>query len=618
MRIERLVIKDFNTIGEAAIDLGALPSVVMIAGRLKDAGASSNGAGKSTILDAMTWCLFGKELRDRASGSMVRDGAPSCHVEVTFRREDDTLVKISRHRKKSGGVEVEIDGKRSSTASGGQEKIEQLIGFTFDLFTKTVVFGGDFNSFCRMTAAARTELLEEMLGVRHYLHAADTARESAKVLDEKVEAIAEAKRRAAEAIESARREFLEAAGAAGRIDDQRERERAELVRSIASLNMRIDREVERLNAARDAAASVERAHAKAVEDWAAQGDGWRSAVAEAEKAQTKAEKEAAAVQGELRTAERELRDAEDQDKSRVCRACGRPIDAHAKPVNLKPYRERIEELRGIYAKRQEHADKQARSLAKARAQADEHAASRPAPPDTVRTADDLRVKIARMDGELDALYRRVRDLDRDGDDSAERAMEQRWQEFLTAREEHRSAKDRRAKFERELAIAKYWAHGFGRDGIPSVLLEATAPALNAIAKPIADILTDGAYSIKFETVVKGSRSDFRVNVSNVQGGRSYDDLSKGERVRADLCVLFAIRQLMLDSASLKCDQLFLDELLDGLDEQGVEYAARLIRSRHVAKQTVFISHADGLKEAADAVVLVTKRGGVSTVKVVNP
>lgn len=56
------------------------------------------------------------------------------------------------------------------------------------------------------------------------------------------------------------------------------------------------------------------------------------------------------------------------------------------------------------------------------------------------------------------------------------------------------------------------------------------------------------------------------------------------------------------------------ELFDGMDEQGMEYAARLLRSKKLAKQIVFISHHHVLQDAADAMIVIEKKNGVARIR----
>lgn len=616
MRVRRLSITDFNTIGEAEIDFDALPSLVMIAGRVRSAGASSNGAGKSSILDALTWGLFGEELRDRAKGKVVRKGQPSCHVKVVLGLDSGKDMTVERHRKRSGATEVVLDGKRVSTASGGQEEVERRLGFNYDLFTRTVVFGGSLSAFCRLQPAERTRLLEELLGINYYLEASDAAKERLREVEERVQRFHEKHEARRQRRVELRNDMIGGFTDAGGRDLKVHRELSRLTGEAAQLVLRIEALSFRLGQANLAAGEEREKHKQAVKEWRSKVDEAQKYLQQSVEVRGRLQATLATAQSELAAAKRELKMMQDRDVTRVCPACKRPFDGgKGKPPDLTPFTERIVELSKIVDKRQEavaKAEGEVKVRQKLVRDLQEH---EPQPPKQTSDAQTYLTKLHEAEGELAAVQRRIEEVE--ADDSADEPLAaaiRAWNKLRELREKGDKDEEQRAALEREADMLRFWQSGMGRDGIPSMLLEATAPALNKAIKPLADILTDGAYTFKFGLHQRGQRSDFRVDVSNVEGGDSYDDLSKGELTRVDLCVLFAIRQLMMDRAAIKFDQVFIDELLDGLDETGMEYAARLLRSQRLAKQTVYISHADALKDAADGVITVVKKGGVSRIK----
>ena len=64
MKINRVEIENFLSVQKATIDFDKLSNLVLVKGRNKDVKPeSSNGAGKSTIIEAVVFALFGKTLR---------------------------------------------------------------------------------------------------------------------------------------------------------------------------------------------------------------------------------------------------------------------------------------------------------------------------------------------------------------------------------------------------------------------------------------------------------------------------------------------------------------------------------------------------------------------------
>ena len=63
MLIKEVYVQNFMSFQEARLDLTNYEGITLIEGRSDSSVRSSNGSGKSAILDAITWCLFGKLLR---------------------------------------------------------------------------------------------------------------------------------------------------------------------------------------------------------------------------------------------------------------------------------------------------------------------------------------------------------------------------------------------------------------------------------------------------------------------------------------------------------------------------------------------------------------------------
>ena len=60
-----------------------------------------NGHGKSALLDAITWCLWG-EARGKTQDDLISYGADECRVELEFLARD-TSYRVIRSRSRAGG-----------------------------------------------------------------------------------------------------------------------------------------------------------------------------------------------------------------------------------------------------------------------------------------------------------------------------------------------------------------------------------------------------------------------------------------------------------------------------------------------------------------------------------
>lgn len=77
-------------------------------------------------------------------------------------------------------------------------------------------------------------------------------------------------------------------------------------------------------------------------------------------------------------------------------------------------------------------------------------------------------------------------------------------------------------------------------------------------------------------------------------GRSYENLSSGERQRLDLAIQFSLRDMMIQTTGFSCNILVLDESFDGLDDVGCSNLINLVTSKFEDLSSIFIitHHAD--------------------------
>lgn len=114
---------------------------------------------------------------------------------------------------------------------------------------------------------------------------------------------------------------------------------------------------------------------------------------------------------------------------------------------------------------------------------------------------------------------------------------------------------------------------------------------------------------KIEISLKGNRIVILLN------GRAYENLSGGERQRVDLSVQFALRDLLSTSIGFSCNILVLDEAFDSLDSRGSESLINLVVSEFNEVNSVFtITHHTDISIPYDRVLSVSKNSeGISEV-----
>ncbi len=146
-----------------------------------------NGAGKSSILDAITWALFGKS-RSKSDDDLVNrlaileDG--TCEVQYIFDLEGSTYRVIRRKRHgKTQVLELQMntgDGQwkplSESKVRETQAAIETLLRMNYDTFTNaSFLLQGKADEFTTKTPNRRKEILADLLGVSQWDRYKETA-----------------------------------------------------------------------------------------------------------------------------------------------------------------------------------------------------------------------------------------------------------------------------------------------------------------------------------------------------------------------------------------------------------------------------------------------------------
>jgi exonuclease SbcC len=141
---------------------------------------------------------------------------------------------------------------------------------------------------------------------------------------------------------------------------------------------------------------------------------------------------------------------------------------------------------------------------------------------------------------------------------------------------------------------------FSRKGIPSVVVASQMPAINAeIAKILSGIVE---FTVELEI---DDESDSMEVYLNYGDSRRIVELGSGmEKMISSI----AIRVALINISSLpKTDMFIIDEGFGALDDAGVEACNRLLSSlKKYFKTIIVITHVDGVKDAADTIIEITK------------
>lgn len=136
------------------------------------------GAGKSSLIDAMIFALYGRipRLGGRAVAPVITAGSDRTRVAFDFEVNGAsyTASRVAERTKTGATVrEARLEGEGGSPLASGADEVtravEELTRLRFDDFTKTVVLPqGEFARFLNAGSGERRELLRDLLGLAVY------------------------------------------------------------------------------------------------------------------------------------------------------------------------------------------------------------------------------------------------------------------------------------------------------------------------------------------------------------------------------------------------------------------------------------------------------------------
>ena len=152
--------KNFQSWSDLSFDIQ--DGVTLIDGYNHD-DETSEGSGKSAILNAMCWCLYGKLPKEAKIDEVIKEGEKNCIVEVFINHH--LIDRIYRSRGPNDLAIVDINQKsiKGKDSRETQKIIEDIIGMSFDAFCQTVYFAQNFNKkFVTSTQEDRGKILSEI------------------------------------------------------------------------------------------------------------------------------------------------------------------------------------------------------------------------------------------------------------------------------------------------------------------------------------------------------------------------------------------------------------------------------------------------------------------------
>lgn len=632
MKFGDVVVHNFLTIRHAKVNLTDKGLHLIQGMNEDDSSASSNGAGKSSLVDAICWCLFALTAREVKGDAVVNLAAKKdTSVSVTV-HHGATTYQINRYRKHAtyknqlvfgvvvGGVFSDMS---KGTDAETQKLLERTLGYTYDLFKAAIYAGQEaLPDLPKMKDKELKVLIEEAAGVQRIEAAYEaakqkrlTAQKSFEVLsaksDEQIrqvkafdERLVEAKAKH-EAFEASRGDSLKTVmdrlNVAKKAFDDATVTATEATEAKAIVKVRVD------------AIAVEIGKHKVLQDAATAAD--RIVVATEKAIDVSLLKR---LKQDIEHWETRIANAETEVK-KPCRECGTVLSTMSVEDFIAHAEKHAEKARDAYQAQREIATKQAAEL---KLRMLEAKAAREAVPDVsalIRERDSLLAEIATFDADIRALAIKSRDLEDakaavkltevmpNPHEESCKGLEKSLAE--TADLAHKTAKELE-DCKRRLEVADAVVKVFGPAGVRAQILDTVTPFLNERTADYLSALSDGEIQAVWTTLTKSASGDYKekfsLDVTHAKGGDSFLALSGGEKRKVRIATALALQDLVASRATHPVDLWIGDEIDDALDPAGLERLMTILERKARERGTVLvISHSD-LRDWIDNVTIVRK------------
>ena len=178
------------SLGNFELDFSKLENqCVLFLGRNKDDSLSvSNGSGKSAILEALYWTIFGKTNRKlRYTDEIINLQTDSCQGKLIFSLNGKSYTVI-RNKKKNDSTVLKIFEENKELLENADSKskqsfLEKIVGFNPITFSTSIMFHQDFIAFPDLLPSERANILTEIGFLDNYVKAVIVTKNQVKDYD---------------------------------------------------------------------------------------------------------------------------------------------------------------------------------------------------------------------------------------------------------------------------------------------------------------------------------------------------------------------------------------------------------------------------------------------------
>jgi len=557
-----------------------------------------NGAGKSSLLDAILWALYGIcRVPGQADAVIPPGGRARVRVQMHHRGQTWAIVRTrerGRTGRTRGGVQLQREvapGRWTLVSSGGleegQDLIGQVLGIPADTWLASVWAGqGDASRFCAAAPAQRRQLLVDMVASRwEPVHqqvgqVLEQTRRELGQLDAQIRQLQDL----AQDPDDLRRQ-IETVGQqlAGDQQQLQQLRQQQAAAQDPGQHLALDTQVRQLRAQiqqhRQQTAQIDRLQ-QTVEGHTRRLQQLAESLGQAQ-ANRRMEQD---LQAQLQATERQLQQQLQQlqlaAERQVCPTCEQPTPT---PL-LQPLQELARSrLRQIQAQLQvqqdelEAADRQLAALqaelAQQTSRRDHSAGQLAALQHTLpQLAPDADRQLAALEG-TPAPGPDLQTLVGQADQRVQQAqlqlgrLQQRLEDSVQRQAQLQQLQAQRDTLARQVQDLGLLHEAASRSGVPALHVGRLLPALQQRVQHWTRVMSRGQLGVQLVQQRRGRHSSLEVLVSTPSGTRAWAWASGGERRLVDLAVRIGLAQLHQALADIQINTLVVDEGWDTLDQQ---------------------------------------------------
>jgi DNA repair exonuclease SbcCD ATPase subunit len=510
-----------------------------------------NGGGKSTMLDALCFSLFGKPFRNINKPQLVNSiNKKQLLVEVEF-QSGRKSYKIVRGIK-PGLFEIYVDGEllnQDAAARDYQKYLEEsILKLNYKSFTQIVILGAaSFTPFMQLPSGTRREIIEDLLDIQIFTTMNVVLRDKLNILKDQLQD-ADGKLEVLKQKASIQKEYVDT------LEANREKRVDEILERIETGEGKISSLTNLANDVAGQKVSIEEAQ-KNLGDLATK--------------QKKLDSFKTKFSTQLRDLQKEVAFYEETDE---CPTCQQGIAHDHKETIVSSRQEKIQELSSGMEKLQEEFTKLEELIAENEILSEQ--------------ISGLNAEIITHNNEIIVQQRLIQALNLELADITSKTgdIDTEKNKLKTYAKEVLSQNEEKAKLNEEKHYMDAVSTLLKDTGIKTKIIRQYLPVINKLVNKYLqsmDFFVQFNLDEKFDETIKSRhRDDF-----------SYASFSEGEKQRIDLALLFTWRTIAKMKNSVATNLLILDEVFDSsLDNNGTDYVMSLLDTIGEDTNLFVISH----------------------------